>query len=600
MTNIYDYITEQEASFKTVRVPVTGNKTWNMAEHIDRCTNVANGWFHKGKDDGLRPYKNIVKPIINVARRSEGFDVKDIEPFVNDEQNYHKSFLVRKYHPKWARKHNIDTFIDDVVESQIVYGLTLVKSVKGVRPEVVPLQQIAFCDQTDILSGAIALKHEYTPSQMQTYKGKWNDEMVEMAITMAKSEKPSHVEGQSAATPSKYIEVYEIHGSFPEHWLDDGEYYGDPNKYCDQIHLVTFYTDNAGKKNGITLFKAKETEPVFKALKIDTIYGRACGVSEVEDLFEPQVWTNYSAIKIKALLDGAALLLLQTSDKKFAKDNKISDLEPNTILTHEQGGELSQVNIQPQNLQAFINHQTMLENDARIMGSASDAQLGTNPVSGTPFALQSLVVQQGQGIHEWRQGKIATFISEIYRDWILKYLVREMNAGQKFLDELSVDELSELAERVAIKRSNEWVRDKILSTGQVPTEQERQIRMDAEKQGFIKKGGKQFIEIMKDELKNLPMDVYVNIKGKQKDMNKAADSITNLIRELFRNPDAFRSSGIGKLLNELLENSGFSPINFAEFTKPMQLPEPMMDSPMMDKSGGMPPKMMNQMQSLTN
>ena len=594
MTNIYDYITEQEASFKTVRVPVTGNKFWNMAEHIDRCTNVANGWFHKGKDDGNRPYKNIVKPIINVARRSEGFDVKDIEPFVNDEQNYHKSFLVRKYHPKWARKHNIDTFIDDVVESQIVYGLTLVKSVKGVRPEVVPLQQIAFCDQTDIMSGAIALKHEYTPSQMQTYRGKWNDEMVEMAITMAKNEKPSHVEGQSAATPSKYIEVYEIHGSFPEHWLDDGEYHGNPNEYCDQIHLVTFYTDSAGKKNGITLFKAKETEPVFKALKIDTIYGRACGVSEVEDLFEPQVWTNYSAIKIKALLDAAALLLLQTSDKRFAKDNKISDLEPNTILTHEQGGELSQVNIQPQNLQAFINHQTMLENDARVMGSASDAQLGTNPVSGTPFALQSLVVQQGQGIHEWRQGKIATFISEIYRDWILKYLVKEMNAGQKFLDELSVDELSELAERVAVKRSNEWVRDKILSTGQVPTEQERQIRMDAEKQGFLKKGGKQFIEIMKDELKNLPMDVYVNIKGKQKDMNKAADSITNLIRELLRSPDAFRTSGIGKLLNELLENSGFSPINFAEFTKPMKLPEPMMPTE------NMPPEMNTQMQpSLT-
>lgn len=579
MNNIYDFITEQEASFKTTRVPVTGNKFWNMSEHIDRCTNVANGWFHKGADDGLRPYKNIVKPIINVARRSEGFDVKDIEPFVRDEQNYHKSFLVKKYHPRWARKHNIDTFIDDVVESQVIYGLTLVKSVKNIRPEVVPLQQLAFCDQTDIMSGAIALKHEYTPSQLQEFRGKWDDEMIDVAITMAKAEKPSQVEGQAAKTPGKYIEVYELHGSFPDHWLNDGEYYGDEDKYSDQIHIVTFYTDSAGKKSGCTLFKAKETEPVFKALKIDTIYGRACGVSQVEDLFEPQVWTNYSAIKIKALLDAAALLLLQTSDKKFAKDNKISSLEPNTILTHEQGGELSQVGIQPQNLQAFVNHQTTLENDARIMGSASDAQLGTNPVSGTPFALQDLVVQQGQGIHEWRQGKIATFISEIYRDWILKYLVREMNQGQKFLEELSVDELTEVAERVATKRSNDWVRERILTKNEIPTEQERQIRMDAERQGFIKKGNKQFMEVMKDELKNLPIDVEVNIKGKQKDMGKAASTLTNIAREIMRNPEGFKNSGMGKLFNELIENSGFSPINFAEFTKPMPQAPPLEPQP---------------------
>lgn len=586
MTNIYDYILDQESSFKTVRIPVTGNKTWNMYEHIDRCTNVANGWFHKGADDGMRPYKNIVKPIINVARRSEGFDVKDIEPFVNDEQNYHKSFLVRKYHPKWARKHNIDTFIDEVVESQVIYGLTLVKSVQGVRPEVVPLQQLAFCDQTDIMSGTIALKHEYTPSQLKSYKGKWDDEMIEMAIASAKMEKPTVVEGQNAKTPNKYIEVYEIHGSFPEHWLDDGEYYGNPNEFCDQIHLVTFYTDSAGTKCGVTLFKKKETEPVFKALKIDSIYGRACGVSEVEDLFEPQVWTNYSAIKIKAILDAAALVLFQTSDKKYAKDNKITNLEPNTILTHEQGGEISRVDNTVQNLAAFTNHQIGLENDARIMGSASDAQLGTNPVSGTPFALQDLVVQQGQGIHEWRQGKIATFISEIYRDWILKYLVKEMNAGQKFLDELSVDELTELADQVAIKRSNEWVREKILSGKDIPTEQERTIRMDAERQGFIKKGGKQFMEVMKDELKSLPMDVYVNIKGKQKNMQQAANTLTNILRVALQNPDGFRNSGLGKLFNELIENSGFSPVNFADFTKP--LPTPTAPPEMQDQTQSQP------------
>lgn len=568
--NIYDYILEEEANYKTIRVPVTGNKTWNMAEHIDRCTNVANGWFHKGADDGLRPYKNIVKPIINVARRSEGFDVKDIEPFVNDEQNYHKSFLVRKYHPQWARRNDIDTFIDDVVESQVIYGLTLVKSVAQVRPEVVPLQQIAFCDQTNVIGNPICLKHEYSASELSRFSGKWKADKIDEAITMAKFEKGTVKDGQPVKTPGKYIEVYELHGYFPNYCLEQEEYeMGKEMEYSEQMHIVCYYTNSSSKKTGITLFAKKMPEPIFKALKIDTIYGRACGVSEVEDLFEPQVWTNYSAIKIKAILDAAALILFQTEDKKFAKTNKVTQLEPNTILTHEQGMPISRVDNGVQNnLQAFVNHQTTLENDARVMGSASDAQLGTNPVSGTPFALQSLVVQQGQGIHEWRQGKVATFISEIYRDWILDYLVKEMNSGQKFLEELSVDELQEVAERVSINRSNEWIRNKILETGDIPTEAERTARMEAEKEGFIKKGGKRFMEVMKDELKGLPIDVMVNIKGKQKDMTKVADSITNVIREVARNPDAFRNTGVGKLFNELIENSGFSPINFADITKP--------------------------------
>ena len=53
------------------------------------------------------------------TKQLEGFDVKDIIPFVDDVDLAYKSFLTKKYHRKWARKNEIDTFIDDVVESAI-------------------------------------------------------------------------------------------------------------------------------------------------------------------------------------------------------------------------------------------------------------------------------------------------------------------------------------------------------------------------------------------------------------------------------------------------------------------------------------------------
>lgn len=568
---VFEYIITEEAAYKTRRVPVTNSKDWNMYEHIQRCTNVANGWFHSGKNDGLRPYDNIVTPIVNVARRSEGFDVKDIEPYVNDEDNFHKSFLVRKYHPKWARDNDLDTFLDDLVESSVIYDLALVKDVKGVRPEVVPLQQIAFCDQTDVLAGALCLKHDYSVAELKEYSDKWYGDKIDEAITMAQAQKSAEQasSGQKVETPSKYIEVYELHGYFPETWLDPE---GDPNSYTPQLHIVTFYKTAKGDKRGICLFKGKERKPIFKALVVNKIYGRACGMSTVELLFDPQVWTNYSEIKIKKMLDNAAMMLVQTADEKLAKKTKLNNLEGNEVLHHEEGKELTQVSFTPQNLQHFVNHKINKENSARILGSASDAQLGTNPVSGTPFSLQALVVQQGQGIHEWRQGKIATFVTELYRDWILQYLVNDMNSGKKFLEQLSIEELQELAERVSVKRTNDWIRQRIMEKGKPPSDEERNIRMEAEKEGFIKTGVNRFMEIVKGELQNIPVDVLINIKQKQKDMAKAADSITNILREVIKNPDAFRAPGLGKAFNELLENSGFSPINFAQLTKALPAP----------------------------
>jgi len=258
--------------------------------------------------------------------------VKDIIPFVDDEQNYYKSFLVKKFHPKWAREHDIDTFIDELVDSYVTYGLVLVKDVNDVRPEVVELQTVAFCDQTDILSGAICIKHQFSATQLREMVDQgWDAEVIEQLITAADEQKKvKQANDNTAKTPSKYIEAYELHGVFSENWLTDDD--EDEPEYVQQIQVISYL--NTGKtreaKDGVSLFAGREKEEgIFKALKRDGVFGRACGLGGVEELFESQVWTNYSELKIKDMLDAAALMLLQTADKAFATQNKLSDLEPN-------------------------------------------------------------------------------------------------------------------------------------------------------------------------------------------------------------------------------------------------------------------------------
>lgn len=568
--SVFDYIKLEQNNFKTARVPLTSSKDWNMAEHIERCTAVANGWFYTGKNDGLRPYDDLVTPIINVAFRSEGFDAKDIVPFVDDMSKSYMSFIIKKYHPQWARKVELDTIIDDIVETSVIYDLALVKNLSGKLPEVIDLKTIAFCDQTDVLASPLCLRHEYSIAEMTEFKGKWNTESIDLAIERSKAEKKVSTAGdQTVKTPSKYIEVFELRGNLPELWINEK---GEKNKYVPQMHMVCFYTDEGGVKQGITLYKGKDKKlsDNFKALKIDRVRskGRACGRSIVESLFEEQVWNNYSAIKLKQLLDSAITVFITDSDELGGK--KLTDLKTNTVLKQAKGDTTQKLDGTLQNVQHFTNYSQDLQTKARIKGSASEAQLGTNPASGTPFALQNLVVQQGQGIHEYRQGKIATFFADqLYRDWILQMMVDDLNQGKNFSEELSLDELQEVVEAISKNKVEAKKKEMVLNGELILPETEEQLKTSYADELRLQHGKRAFFKVIKGELSELPMNVMVNIAGKQRYMAQNADKISNLLRQVLSNPQAIQQiPGIGKVMNELLEESGMSAIDWTQITTP--------------------------------
>lgn len=571
--NVYDYILSESTAYKTTPITVVEGYEWNMYEHTKKTVIYKNSQLLSGKDtsdNDNKPVKNIIRPILNVAYRSEGFDVKNIEPFVNDSDNFYKSMLVRKFHNKYARKYGLDTVIDDSVETYVDYGGCLLKKVNGKAPEVVPFQRIAFVDQTDILSGPICELHMYSISQLKDMSGTWNADKIDEAIAMSLAQKTiANVSGNKNSTPGKYLEVYELHGIFPDSWLEDG---GNPDTYSPQVHFITYYKSQDDKKHGITLYKGKDKSERYKLILRDKIYNRALGFGGVEELFESQVWTNYSMIQMKKMLDAAALMILQTADSTLATKNVLTDIEQGEIIVHEDGKPLTQAIFQPINIQSFQNSVTQWENHARVTGAANDAQLGENPTSGTPFKLQELVVSQGQGLHQYRKGKLAQFWGEVYRDWIIPQLVDEMNQGHKWLDELSMDELQWVANQVAESVTDERVKEVILE-GKIVTPQEKETFKQLTIDMFKKGGSKKFIEIMEDEFKKIPIDVEVNIAGKQKDLALVSEKLTNIFRQVIANPQVLQNPALAKIFNEILEASGLSPADFSELTKQMPAQE---------------------------
>jgi hypothetical protein len=571
---IYDYIKAQENYYNTTRVPVVDGYDWNMSEHVRLTTLYLNSQYKTGKQDD-KPFRNIILPKVNLEHRAVEFALKEIEFFINDPEKYYKSFLVRKYHDKWALQNDISQFLDKLSETYTDYGGVLIKNTKE-SIEVVFFQRLAFVDQTDMMSGPICEKHQYSPDQLKEMeKAGWGNPSngatgsIDEVIALAQNAKTvSQSNDRTTNTPGRYIEVYELHGVLSESFLHPE---GEPNKFIRQMQIITYYVDENGDKKGITLFKGKEREEIYKAFKRDEIYGRALGRGAVEELFEPQVWVNYSEIQKKELLDQASKVLYQTADASFTNRNKTANLESGEVLIHADGKPLSQVNNTQPNVTAFDNAIAQWDTQAKDIAAAYDTIQGAESKSGMPFRLGMLLNQEAHSLHKYRKSQLGFFLTEVYRDWIIPRIGREIVKGDEFLATLSLDEMQELSDRVITNLFNQSIVKKLLAGEKIEYGEPEKL-LETYKLNFFKGGNRRFLKILKDEMKDLPLDVQVNITDEQKNkalLTEKLSSIFTQVTQILSNyPNFFNDHPeMAKLFNEILESSGLSPLTYGNIIK---------------------------------
>lgn len=589
--DIFGYIKEQESSYK---MPITINDKWDwsMVDHI-RTTELYTNSQSLNKTD-FTPIKNITRPILNLQHRTEDIELKDVNIYVDDDSKYHLSFLVKKYHDDvFVQKYDLDTFFDELNVSRIDFGAGLSKQLNSPCPQVVPLQSIAFCDQTDILSGPIGIRHYYSPDQLLDMRSVgWGDKKngatvsLEELILLAREEKKEENGTTLKKTPGKYIEIYEIHGTLPKSFADINDTSGE---YESRMFIVGFYQKKgANDKSGVILFTAPEKKSPFKLIKRDPVYGRALGFGGAEELFESQVWVNYDMIRMQDMLDAASKTILWTDDPAIASRNKVSDMENMEIVEGAPNTSLRQVDTFPRNLQLFEKSVAEWEAHAQQMGAANDSIMGQSPTAGTPFKLQELVTNESRGLHEYRRQQYAKHIEKIYKEDIIPHIKKQITKGAKFISELTLDELRFVSDRVVTNLANKKVVNMVLA-GETPTQEQIDLFKEITREEFKKGGNKRFIEILKGEFDGVELGVKVDVAGKSKNLAQMTDKIVNIFRFVFSNPQGFAATmqipGMASSFNQILEYSGLSPVDFSGIDKiaqpqPQQMPQEQMQGQM--------------------
>jgi len=178
------------------------------------------------------------------------------------------------------------------------------------------------------------------------------------------------------------------------------------------------------------------------------------------------------------------------------------------------------------------------------------------------MGLQRTTIAQGQGIHEYRKGIMSTFIVRLYKNWFLKYLIDEINKGDEWMEELSLKELQWIAKRVSDNRAEKKKISLILSGKST-----NQIEIDTYKEQIKEQilGEKeQFLTVMKDEFKDVPIDIKVNVGDKQKNLQGEAGTIMDFIKAIISTGGAMlQYDGMDDLLNQVIEYMGLNPVDFS-------------------------------------
>jgi hypothetical protein len=242
----------------------------------------------------------------------------------------------------------------------------------------------------------------------------------------------------------------------------------------------------------------------------------------------------------------------------IAARNILTDLENGSILTTAQNTSITQVNNGAQNYSAlnalFEDWNTQAEN----MTSTYPAILGsTPPHANAAFRLQASLQNEAAAIFDYRRAEMGIFIQEIYEDWVLPFLVKEINRTKEFIGDMTDDELEIVAGLIAEFEANEKVKQAILS-GQVVTQADMDQLKQSIAQAHTKAGKKRKFKFPKGYFKG-DYGVEVITTGEQKDRQKVLSSLFQIVQVVAQNPNVLDNPTMGRLFNEIMETAGVSP-----------------------------------------
>ena len=422
------------------KIELTEGLHFSLKDTNKRIEYITNSKYLSGDLDEFgreKPYYNIANYRLNVGIRATDFDTKDVT-IVSETRDYVRSLLISKKVHNWMKESNFAKKLNRMGEKRPKYGWLLVKKVMvdgEVDVQIVDHRR-AVIDQTDPMRSPIKELHTLTRAELAGKKDIWNTENINTLLAMDLDE----------------YDISEVTGNMPDSVKDNGT----EDTYSDYKFFIS-------EKGELELFSEsiKSVDDVYKYVVWADQDGRT-GRGLIEDMFEAQTGTNETKLLERdAFLMGAKTIYVTNDDT--LENNVLTDLDNGAILHLEEGKEFTQVNTMTNALPAFDRLADAWDMQAEKVTSTFDAVTGETMPSSTPFRSVAIQNQEASSLFIYRREEMGIFLTELFNDWIIPHITKDINTAWLLSAEFSPEELQKIDQRFGLYKANDIIKKKLLN-----------------------------------------------------------------------------------------------------------------------------------------
>jgi len=571
MDNIQTFLIDKVGEWEKSTIQLVDGLQFSQYQTLRRIEFYANSRYLQGQDNRdargkIKPFYNVGNYRVNIATRATDIDTKDIQITSDSPKFYPLSFILQKEVYEWMKESNFAKTLNEMSFTRAKYGGVLIKKCDKEEEEEGEVMELEVVDWRNVITDPVCVtdtiieKHFMTAEDFSEKMDVWDG--MEEAMDMA-----------YGSTDGK-LEVYEVHGNFPMSMSPEGG-----SKY--EYKYQCFFVLKQGNRvtDATILYHYFEDEMPYKYLEWEKVPGRGLGVGIIESGFESQMWTNDAIIREKEAMELGSKVVFKSTDPNV-QNNILSEVENGQVLKITQGTDFGQANMITNAIPEFQNLVNKWNDQYERISSTPGVIAGETQPGNTPYRTTAILNQEANSMFDYRREEMGIFLTELFNDWILPYLIKKINKEHILRAEFSQEELKAIDESFATAEANKEAMDIILSGKPVYREDYDKI-VSGYKELLMRTGGHRFLDVPKGFFKGFEGKVTVITTGEQRNKAVILETLNNLLLTVAKAPQILQDPKLSMIFGKILDisGSGISPLSFGlseqSNTTPMPSPQEM-------------------------
>lgn len=548
------------------------------------------------------------------ATKNINLNTKDVYIKADTEGAYLKSWLLRREFMGYAKTSGFGMKLNELADDLPDFGTVVWKKIKDAdgKTDFAQVELINLMNDPKakhLKDGIVIERHMLTQYDMKQKKS-WNQAAVDALIASGQTSPNTTFldetgarefaqEGGRIDTTTPFYEAFEFWGEIPKHLYEKSKTGGLPRNRA-MLDMSKFYEEGASR-SGIHTSpidvkvrnEVENTQPAKVTDMNETVYvmavvanvgagrteqvlfmkevdrsmfpykevhyrrrkGRWLGVGNYEQCFPLIEKANELTNRFFGALRLSLTQLYQTRDALHAK-NVTSDLINGDIVVSR--SELSVIATEIRGGADYANELERIERKADRLCNSFEVVTGENMPSGTPFKLGAQQLKSATKLFEYIQENMGLFIEDVFNEWLLpdfaagltqEHIMDLMDSADDI--ELYYEAKKKLFEYDVMKRY-------ILENNEFPDAEQLQVA-GALAKDQIKNGPKQ-VKVERDYYKDLKYSIKVVVTAENDAKKENLETVSSLTQVALANPAGLQDPRLMKLVNIVLEQSGYSPL----------------------------------------